>query len=87
MTEHAGRYLQQLSKHWAHKFRTEFTPVSSTIALPLGETRLKADAKRLLVEITAHKSEDVKSLQDVVQTHIERFAFKETLVFEWQPTK
>lgn len=84
-TQHASRYLQQLSKHWAHKFETEFTPLSSKIALPLGEARLSANDTELVIEVTAHKSEDLTVLQDVVQRHIERFAFKESLAFVWQP--
>ncbi|TBN12685.1 DUF2218 domain-containing protein [Agrobacterium cavarae] len=84
-TQHASRYLQQLSKHWAHKFETEFTPLSSKIALPLGEARLSANDTELVIELTAHKSEDLTVLQDVVQRHIERFAFKESLAFVWRP--
>ncbi len=84
-TQHASRYLQQLSKHWAHKFETEFTPLSSKIALPLGEARLSANDTELVIEVTAHKSEDLTVLQDVVQRHIERFAFKESLAFVWRP--
>lgn len=84
-TQHASRYLQQLSKHWAHKFETEFTPLSSKIALPLGDARLNANETSLIIEVAAHRSEDLTVLQDVVQRHIERFAFKETLAFEWRP--
>ena len=84
-TQHASRYLQQLSKHWAHKFETEFTLLSSKIALPLGEARLSANDTELVIEVTAHKSEDLTVLQDVVQRHIERFAFKESLAFVWRP--
>lgn len=84
-TQHASRYLQQLSKHWAHKFETEFTPLSSKIALPLGDARLNANETSLIIEVASHKSEDLTVLQDVVQRHIERFAFKETLAFEWRP--
>ncbi|MGP4692925.1 DUF2218 domain-containing protein [Agrobacterium cavarae] len=84
-TQNASRYLQQLSKHWAHKFETEFTPLSSKIALPLGEARLSANDTELVIEVTAHKSEDLTVLQDVVQRHIERFAFKESLAFVWRP--
>lgn len=84
-TQHASRYLQQLSKHWAHKFETEFTPLSSKIALPLGDAQLRANDTSLIIEVVAHKSEDLLVLQDVVQRHIERFAFKESLDFEWRP--
>lgn len=83
-TDHASRYLQQLAKHWLHKFETEFTPASAKIALPLGRARLAADGACLSIELVAHKSEDLEQFQDVIQVHIERFAFRETLEFRWQ---
>lgn len=33
VTEHASRYLQQLCKHWAHKFPVEFDLNHGTIDL------------------------------------------------------
>jgi len=36
-TAHASRYLQQLSKHWSHKFAVNFDATQSTI--PFSEDR------------------------------------------------
>ena len=36
-TTSASRYLQQLCKHWSHKFAVEFTPQQGTI--PFDATR------------------------------------------------
>jgi len=83
-TKHASRYLQQLCKHWSHKFETEFTATRATIALPLGETHLTADDDHLTIEVFARETEELPQLQHVVQSHIERFAFKEALEFEWR---
>lgn len=83
-TDHASRYLQQLCKHWAHKFETEFTATHGRIALPLGTTVLTADEAGLSVELIARESGDLEQFRDVVQRHIERFAFRETLQFDWQ---
>lgn len=82
-TEHASRYLQQLCKHWAHKFETEFTPLTGRIALPLGVTQLDADENGLSVKLTAANADDMPQFRDVVQRHIERFAFREELKFDW----
>ncbi len=82
-TPHASRYLQQLCKHWAHRFDTEFDATKARIALPLGETRLRADAETLTIDLTAHDPVSLPDLRDVVVRHIERFAFRETLRFEW----
>lgn len=84
-TEHASRYLQQLCKHWAHKFETEFTQTEARIALPLGEARLAADDATLSITVTASEAADLNQLRDVVKSHIERFAFRESLQFDWQP--
>ncbi|KQQ14239.1 2,4-dihydroxyhept-2-ene-1,7-dioic acid aldolase [Methylobacterium sp. Leaf123] len=82
-TPHASRYLQQLCKHWAHRFETEVGPTDARIALPLGETRLRADADTLTIDLTAPDAANLPDLRDVVVRHIERFAFRETLRFEW----
>lgn len=82
-TLHASRTLQQLCKHWAHKFETEFTTTTGRIMLPLGETRLAADAEALTIELAAEDADKLSGLRDVVVRHVERFAFRETLDFAW----
>ena len=82
-TPHASRYLQQLCKHWSHRFETEANATQARIALPLGETRLTADAEALTIDLTAQDAASLPDLRDVVVRHIERFAFRETLRFEW----
>lgn len=82
-TAHASRYLQQLCKHWAHKFETEFTPTVGRIVLTIGEARLAADAETLTVALSASDDAALAQLRDVVASHLERFAFRETLRFEW----
>jgi len=81
-TAHASRYLQQLCKHWSHKFPVNFTPHNGRIELPLGVCILDADADGLgLLLDTA--SDQLTRMEDVVAEHIKRFAFKEELRFDW----
>ena len=83
-TEHASRYLQQLCKHWSHKFAVEFSPTEGRIDLV--ESRvvdLHADDRTLTVNVEA---EDLERMEQVVVDHIVRFAFREELKFEWRPT-
>lgn len=82
-TPHASRYLQQLCKHWAHRFETVFTPSDGRIALPLGETRLSASTQALTIDLTAKDPANLAGLRDVVVRHVDRFAFRETLRYEW----
>ncbi|MBT1154622.1 DUF2218 domain-containing protein [Aminobacter anthyllidis] len=81
-TEHASRYLQQLCKHWSHKFAVDFSPTQGRI--DLGEGRivdLRADDRTLTVDVEA---EDLPRMEQVVVDHIVRFAFREELKFDWR---
>lgn len=83
-TAHASRYLQQLCKHWAHKFAVEFTPEHGRI--DLGENRLvilDAGAEKLTATVETTE-ENLSRLEEVVANHIVRFAFREELVFDWK---
>src|SRR6476469_5654626 len=77
-TASASRYLQQLCKHWSHKFAVEFTPEHGTI--PFDETRrctLDASPDRLALRIDAADDATVERMQGVVIEHLKRFAFRE----------
>lgn len=82
-TEHASRYLQQLCKHWAHKFAVEFSPEHGEITLPSGVTVLDAASDRLTVTLRAEDAAALDQLERVVADHIIRFAFREELTFDW----
>lgn len=84
-TASASRYLQQLCKHWSHKFAVSFDPERGTIALPFGQTELAAGAEALTVTITLNDGGDPARAQQVVADHLNRFAFREgELVFDWK---
>ena len=83
-TAHASRYLQQLAKHWSHKFKVDFTPTEAAIELPLGVCKLTADGARLHVELTPVEGADIAKFQSVVADHLQRFGHKETLTFAWR---
>ena len=79
-TASASRYLQQLCKHWSHKFAVEFTPEHGTI--PFDATRvctLDASPERLAPRIDAADDATLERTQGVVIDHLKRFAFREDL--------
>lgn len=82
-TAHASRYLQQLAKHWSHKFAVEFTAEAATIDLPMGRCALAADARGLDVVLTGQPDADMERFKAVVVEHLQRFGHRETLVFDW----
>lgn len=83
-TEHAGRYLQQLCKHWAHKFAVEFDPSHGSIEFSTGRTVMDADATTLHIAVTTEEAEALERLETVVADHVKRFAFREELSFDWK---
>ncbi|MFN3348188.1 DUF2218 domain-containing protein [Pseudorhodoplanes sp.] len=79
-TASASRYLQQLCKHWSHKFPVAFTADSGTI--PFSEDRrceVSASADALTMRIHAADEATLVRTQDVVIDHLKRFAFREDL--------
>lgn len=82
-TGHASRYLQQLCKHWAHKYPVEFTPQNGRIEMSIAVLTLDADPEGLGLQLTA-ADEDLERMEGVVERHLERFAFKEELKFAWK---
>ena len=84
-TQSASRYLQQLCKHWSHKFEVSFDPQAGTIALPFGKTDLRAEPDTLVVTIHIADGADAERPKKVVEDHLNRFAFREgELQFDWK---
>lgn len=85
-TDSASRYLQQLCKHWSHKFEVRFDPHHGHVPLPLGEADLAASDTALTVTCSVPDGGDIARLQTVVADHLQRFAHREgELAFDWQP--
>jgi hypothetical protein len=79
-TSNASRYLQQLCKHWGHRFEVAFTPAQGSI--PFGEARrcdLAARDGRLHMTVEAPDEAARTRLETVVADHLRRFAFREQL--------
>lgn len=83
-TDFASRYLQQLAKHWAHRFDVRFTPEEATIALPFGRCDLRAVPGVLTLILTPDLDADIERFKTVVADHLQRFGHRETLTFDWR---
>ena len=83
-TASASRYLQQLCKHFAHKRSVEFDKMSGVIALSAGDCRLRAGDDALMLDLTAPDAESLLRLQDTVERHLVRFAFREEMRIDWR---
>lgn len=90
----ASRYLQQLCKHWTHNLAVEFTAQAGKVTFPRNARgadwpgdavlHLTADAEALTCRLEASAEGQLQGLKGAVESHLERFAFREgALKFEW----
>lgn len=84
-TEHASLYLKKLCRHFSHKVDTTFDDHQGVIHFSFGTCELNADPEQLQLHCQA-KGEDMATLQDVIERHLVRFATRDTLTVNWQPT-
>lgn len=83
-TDHASRYLQQLCKHWSHRFSVEFDAAAGKVPFsPENGLALAAEPGVLIMTLTVEKPEDLEHMQNVVADHLKRFAFREELDLAW----
>ena len=84
-TEQASKYMQQLLKHFAHKIEVEYDETDGKAALPTGPAELKASPSELRVRITGADDEALKTARHIIDSHLERFAFRENFTaMNWQ---
>ena len=82
-TDHASRYLQQLCKHFAHKLPVTFDPTQGRIEFSIGTCSLAATPGLLTTQAEAADETNLAQLEQVVASHLERFAFREELKVGW----
>jgi uncharacterized protein len=83
-TTSGAKYIQQLCKHWGHKFDVDLSDNKGIVRFPSAVATMEADADGLVVTIEAQETETVERMKDVVARHLDRFAFREApLAFDW----
>ena len=83
-TPKARNYLIQLCKHFAHKIPAAFADNKGRIEFDGGVCVLNADDESALVlAVSAGSADRLTALEDVVDRHLKRFAFKEELSVAW----
>ena len=83
-TASGAKYLQQLCKHWGHKFDVDLSDRRGIVRFPNAVATMEADADALFVTIEAQEKETIERMKGVVASHLDRFAFREApLAFNW----
>lgn len=83
-TELGSRYLQQLCKHWSHRFPVTFDPQQGRVELAAARVGLTAEPGRLRIDLEVDSLDDLPRLKTVLEEHLNRFAHREApLPFVW----
>lgn len=86
LTNVAGRFLQQLCKHWSHKFKVTFTPSEGRVPFPNGAIcTMSATSDALALRVEAADAAEAARMAEVVINHLQRFALRAPLVVpDWR---
>lgn len=86
-TSNGSRYLQQLCKHWGHRAEATFDAHQGVVDFGGGErVTLAASPDSLTITIEEPDPAKLEGFEQAVVDHIQRFGFRETLVFAWSRT-
>ncbi|MFC4349954.1 DUF2218 domain-containing protein [Fodinicurvata halophila] len=82
-TEKAGRYLDQLCKHFSHKIPAQWEASSGRLEFDMGTCRMEVEREALVLCCEAEDQADLQTVKTVVGDHLVRFAWREDLAIEW----
>ena len=78
-TASGSKYLVQLCKHFAHKITVSYSETHGECRFSCGTSLLDADEKGLRLRATSVDEEGLAQTQQVIESHLLRFAFREDL--------
>lgn len=85
-TPHAHRYMAQLCKHFGHKIPATVEGDTGTITFEIGTARLAATETGLQCTVSGADLAAVERLQGIIDSHLARFAFRESFTaMDWRP--
>lgn len=79
------RYVQQLVKHWAHKFDTSYAQGTGVVPFsPDTTAEFVAREDGIAIRLETAEAQETERMQGVIERHLDRFAFRETpLDYTW----
>lgn len=84
-TEHAMRYVDQLTRHWGHRFDVRQQADGAWFVDFKDDTGVMLASRGEIIEMTITGGEaDLGMLRQVTEEHVDRFAHREGhLVYRW----
>ncbi|MCV6574909.1 MAG: DUF2218 domain-containing protein [Cohaesibacter sp.] len=83
-SDKASRYLQQMCKHFAHKVPSTFDETQGRVEFPFGLCVMSAKDDVLEIVMQTESEEALLQARGVLDSHFERFAWKEELSLRWE---
>lgn len=83
-TDKGASYMKQLCRHWDHKFPADFDDAQGRIEMPTMLCLLAATPEALAVRLELADGADQARMEEVVREHVQRFAFRKQLAFDWK---
>lgn len=82
-TAKAANYIRQLSKHFAHKIRVEDGEGLIIFHFADGRATAQAEGNHLKLHVDAATIGQHQRVEEIIGSHLERFAFRENLRVHW----
>lgn len=83
-TANGSRYMQQLFKHWSHRFEVTVDASKGSVDFGGSSCAMEVQPDGLLITMHMAKDGDVERMKSVVSEHLDRFAFREApLSYAW----
>ena len=82
-TPHAGKYMAQLCKHFAHKVTVIWTEHQGDVDFGPGTCHMQALAGLLILQCSAETPAGLERVTDIVADHLTRFGWREKLTVDW----
>lgn len=83
-TKAGASYIGKLCRHFVHKIEATYSGNTGKAVFPFGVCLMHADDESLTFEIEAHHAEGAEKIRGVIDRHLIRFAYKETLEINWK---
>jgi uncharacterized protein len=82
-TPRSARYLGQLCKHFAYRIPATFSTGQGRIEFPSGTCELEVAGDLLILRAAAEDAPSLSRVEEVVASHLERFAFRDKPEISW----
>ncbi len=86
-TEKAARYMKALVNHFSRKIVASYEGNHGTISFDFGRCELKAENGNLIVSAESQNADNLKRMEQVIDSHLKRFIQDEDLTLTWSTVK